>query len=319
MMNIESIHYSCGDDFCNSQTPISHAFSNWNFIETLSKATGYKNISVTIEVNGGEYIIPLLERKALGLYPIAFSLPFGLYGGISSYHTIVENRFRELIASAKQYLRMDIVIQNPFLEKELFKANMTIIHRAYAHIIHTDKHSYDELFRSVYEYKIRKNLKRAKDSGLKIISGNDEKIMSDYYSLYILSSKRWGQSRPKYSLDFFHKFLNAPYFQVKIVLYENVPVAGLVILKFESQIFCWFGAMNKEYSNMRSNDFLYDNVIHEAIDAKIPIVNFGSSGKLEGVRKFKESLGAEEIKYNIYFVGNPLVAKGLSWLMNRNG
>jgi lipid II:glycine glycyltransferase (peptidoglycan interpeptide bridge formation enzyme) len=214
---------------------------------------------------------------------------------------------------------MDIVIQNPFLEKELFKANMTIIHRAYAHIIHTDKHSYDELFRSVYEYKIRKNLKRAKDSGLKIISGNDEKIMSDYYSLYILSSKRWGQSRPKYSLDFFHKFLNAPYFQVKIVLYENVPVAGLVILKFESQIFCWFGAMNKEYSNIRSNDFLYDNVIHEAIDAKIPIVNFGSSGKLEGVRKFKESLGAEEIKYNIYFVGNPLVAKGLSWLMNRNG
>jgi hypothetical protein len=70
---------------------------------------------------------------------------------------------------------------------------------------------------------------------------------------------------------------------------------------------------------MRSNDFLYDNVIHEAIDAKIPIVNFGSSGNLKGVRKFKESLGAEEIKYNIYFVGNPIVAKGLSWLMNRNG
>jgi len=316
MMNIKNIHYSCSSDFCDSHNMEAQAFFNWDFIETLSKATGYKNTSVTIETDVGKYIIPLLERKALGIYPIAFSLPFGLYGGISSCQT---NLCRELITSARKYLRTDIVIQNPFLEEKLLKAHMAIIHRTYAHIIHTDKYSYDELFHSAYEYKIRKNLKRAKNSGLKIISGNDENIMSDYYRLYILSSKRWGQSRPKYSLDFFHKFLKAPYFEVKIVLYENVPVAGLVILKFESQTFCWFGAMNKEYSNLRSNDFLYDNVIHEAIDTKIPIVNFGSSGNLEGVRKFKESLGAEEIKYNIYFIGNPLVAKGLSWLMNRNG
>ena len=81
-MKIESIHYSCGDDFCDSQIPESRAFLNWDFIETLSKATGYKNVSVTIEANGGKYIIPLLERRALGIYPIAFSLPFGLHGGI---------------------------------------------------------------------------------------------------------------------------------------------------------------------------------------------------------------------------------------------
>jgi hypothetical protein len=317
-MNIESIHYSCSDDFCDSQTPESRAFINWDFIETLSKATGYNNVSITIKAGGNKYILPLLERKALGIYPIAFSLPFGLYGGIFSCQDINKNQFQELIICAKKYLRMDIVIQNPFLDEELLKANMAIIHKTYAHIIHTDKYSYDELFHSAYEYKIRKNLKRAKKSGLKIISGNDEKIVTDYYSLYILSSKRWGQSRPKYSLDFFQKFINAPYFQVKIVLYENVPVAGLVILKLEGQVFCWFGAMNKEYSNMRSNDFLYDNVIHEAIDDKMPIVNFGSSGDLKGVRKFKESLGAKEIKYNIYFFGNPIVAKGLSWLMNRN-
>ena len=90
MMNIESIHYSCSDDFCDSQTPRSRSLLNWDFIETLSKATGYKNISVTIETDGRKYIIPLLERQALGIYPIAFSLPFGLHGGIDR-HTEDEN------------------------------------------------------------------------------------------------------------------------------------------------------------------------------------------------------------------------------------
>jgi hypothetical protein len=82
MMKIESTHYSCSNDFYDSQIPESRAFLNWDFIETLSKATGYKNVSVTIEASGRKYIIPLLERKALGLYPVAFSLPLGLYGGI---------------------------------------------------------------------------------------------------------------------------------------------------------------------------------------------------------------------------------------------
>jgi lipid II:glycine glycyltransferase (peptidoglycan interpeptide bridge formation enzyme) len=318
MMGIESIRFSIGDDFRGSPTPESRAFFNWDFIETLSQATGYKNISITIEADGRKYILPFLERKVLGIYPIALSLPFGLYGGISSGQTMDNNLFRELTAAAKKHLGMDIIMQNPFLEKELSKTSMATLHRTYAHIIYTEKHSYDELFHSVYEYKIRKNLKRAKDSGLNIVSGNDRNIICDYYNLYILSSRRWGQSRPKYSLNFFHKFAGAHYFQVKMALYEDIPIAGLVILKFKDQSFCWFGAMNKEYANMRPNDLLYDTIIHEAIDAKIPIVNFGSSGNLPGVRKFKESLGAEEIRYTIYFNGNPIMAKGLSWLMNRN-
>ena len=65
----KSINYSCENDFSDLQTPVSLAFLNWDFIETLSQATGYKNISVTIDARGKKYILPLLDENQWDCIP----------------------------------------------------------------------------------------------------------------------------------------------------------------------------------------------------------------------------------------------------------
>ncbi|MCX5848710.1 MAG: GNAT family N-acetyltransferase [Deltaproteobacteria bacterium] len=313
MMNIESIHYSCGDDFCDSQIPVSRAFFNWDFIETLSKATGYKNISVAIEADGGKYIIPLLERKALGIYPIAFSLPFGLYGGINVSEVEL---FIELMKYIKKFLGCAIVLQNPF-DPVLPQINLPSVYRAYTHVIEFGNATYEDIFKTIFDTKLRNQIRKGEKSDLTIIEGNDEDIINAFYELYILTNLRWGKRHPKYSIDFFKAFAGKPYFGIKLSMFEGKAISAIILLKLSGQHQYWFSALNKDYSEYCPNHLLLSRAIREAIEARAEFFNFGASGKLISVKKFKESFGAKEIPYDIYYMGNPITGYALAKLMRR--
>jgi len=312
-MNIKSIHYSCGDDFCDSQIPGAQAFSNWDFIETLSKATGYKNVSVTIEANSGKYIIPLLERKALGIYPIAFSLPFGLYGGIDVSEAEL---YIELMEHIKKFLGCAIVLQNPF-DPVLPRINLPSVYRVYTHVVEFGNATYEDVFKTIFNAKLRNQIRKGEKSNLTIREGNDEDIINAFYELYVLTNLRWGKRHPKYSIDFFKAFAGKPYFEIKLSMFDEKVISAIVLLKLSGQYFYWFGALNKDYGEYCPNHLLLSRTIKEAIEARAEFFNFGASGKLFDVKKFKESFGAKEIPYDIYFMGNPLTRYTLTKLIRK--
>jgi hypothetical protein len=313
MMNIESIHYSCGDDFCDSQALGSRAFSNWDFIETLSKATGYKNVSVTIEADGGKYIIPLLERKALGIYPIAFSLPFGLYGGIDVSKAEL---YIEFMKHIKKFLGSAIVLQNPF-DSVLSRINLSSLSRAYTHIVEFGNATYEDVFKIFFDSKLRNQIRKGEKSNLTIREGNNEDIIKAFYELYVLTNKRWGKKHLKYSIDFFMAFAGKPYFEIKLSMFGRKAISAIILLKLSGQYLYWFGALNKDYGEYCPNHLLLSRTIREAIEARAEFFNFGASGKLIDVKKFKESFGAKEISYDIYFLGNRAIKCALATIMRR--
>jgi len=312
-MNIESINYSRGDDFCDSQTLESRAFFNWDFIETLSKATGYKNISVTIEADGGKYIIPLLERKAFGIYPIAFSLPFGLYGGIDVSEAEL---YIELMKHIKKFLGCAIVLQNPF-DPILPRIKLPSLCQAYTHVVEFSNATYEDIFKNIFDAKLRNQIRKGEKSNLTIREGNDEDIIRTFYELYVLTNLRWGKRHTKYSIDFFMSFAGKPYFEIKLSIFEGNVVSAIVLLKLSGQYFYWFGALNKDYGEYCPNHLLLSRTIREAIEMRAEFFNFGASGKLIDVKKFKESFGAKEISYDIYFMGNTITRYTLAKLMQR--
>ena len=313
MMNIESIHYSCGDDFCDAPAPRSRAFLNWDFIETLSKATGYKNISVTIEADGRIYIFPLLERKALGIYPIAFSLPFGLYGGLDVSETEL---YIELMKHIKKFLGCAIVLQNPF-DPVLPRINLPSVYRAYTHVVEFSNATYEDVFKTIFDAKLRNQIRKGEKSNLTIREGNDEDIINDFYELYVLTNLRWGVRHPKYSIDFFTAFAGKPYFEIKLSILEGKAISAIILLKLSSQYLYWFGALNKDYGEYCPNHLLLSQAIRAAIESRAEFFNFGASGKLIDVKKFKESFGAKEISYDIYFLGNRAIKCALATIMRR--
>jgi hypothetical protein len=313
MMNIENVHYSYRNDFYDSQIPGSQAFFNWDFIETLSKATGYKNISVTIEASGRKHVIPLLEKKTLGIYPIAFSLPFGLYGGIDVSEAEL---YIELMKHIKKFLGCAIVLQNPF-DTVLPRTNLPSLCRAYTHVVEFSNATYEDVFRTFFDSKLRNQIRKGEKSNLTITEGNDKKIINAFYELYVLTNLRWGKEQPKYSIDFFTAFAEKSYFEIKLSMFEGKAISAIVLLKLSGQYLYWFGALNKDYGEYCPNHLLLSRTIREAIEARAEFFNFGASGKLVDVKKFKESFGAKEIPYDIYFMGNTITRYALVKLMQR--
>jgi lipid II:glycine glycyltransferase (peptidoglycan interpeptide bridge formation enzyme) len=100
-----------------------------------------------------------------------------------------------------------------------------------------------------------------------------------------------------------------------LAYYQGQPAGGLVMLKFKNYYFDWFAGMNKELRSSRANDYLHADLIKESIEKGYTMINFGASADLMGVQKFKESFGAKETAYNIYFSGNLIEKAALHLIM----
>lgn len=285
---------------------------DWEFIEASSSILRRANVSVCVERGGGKYVVPLLERRVLKLYPVAESLPYGLYGGVFPLDQHLDAlAYADIIQEASGFLKMGIVFQNPFHQSVLSQTRLSAVVGDYAHMVLTEGKVYNDMLAKAFEHKMRKNIKRALQNNVTIQIGRSPELVRDFFRVYQLSNVRWGRSKPRYGLDFFRSYAEHSFFEIRVAYCGEKPAAALAMLKFRNYYFGWFGGMNKELSNTRANDLLHADLLKWSIENGIKYVNFGSSGHLAGVRKFKQSFGASEHTYKLYFVGNPVAKAAL--------
>jgi hypothetical protein len=285
------------------------ALFSFEFVEALSRATGFPNVSVRIESRGERFVLPVLRRKAFGIIPLDFSLPFGMHGSLFP-EPVDAASYGEILMAARRFLGAGLVVHNCSHRVEP-KAGVVRVATHLTHLFRTRDTSYEELFEKTFDYPIRRKIRKAEKSGLDLASGNDAAFLDTFFRLYVLSNARWGKRKLKYRHEFFRAFAGAPFLEVKVASLAGRPVAGIVVLKFPEQHLYWFGAMDAAYDKLCAPHLLLSRAIRGAIEANAGVFNFGPSGKLEGVRRFKESFRAETLEYGSYFAGNSLVARVL--------
>jgi len=293
-----------------SDTPL---LFSWQFLQLLSTATGYPNRSVVLQRGDRRFLLPVLRRRALGIYPLDFSLPFGHHGAIFP-EPAAGAEYAELIAAARRHLHTGIVLQN-CAQSAVRDAGLATIASHTTHLLHTRGTTYDQVFATTFDAKLRNQIRKAEKSSLGVVTGNDAEAIRQFYELYLLSNARWGRKTPKYPREFFEAFTGAPFFETKLALHEGRPIGGIVVLKFRDQHLYCFGAMDKAHGILCPNHLLISLALRDAIAQGTGFFNFGASGKLASVRTFKESFGAQACTYATYFAGNPLVEAALRYRM----
>ena len=285
---------------------------DWDFLQTSARVRRSKNVSLCVDTPDGRFLVPILKRRVFRLYPVGESLPFGLYGGVlPNVPGMSPGTYVSVMKAASRFLRLGIVFQNPFHQDILSQSGFAPVMDTSAHMVHTEGQVYDKMFAKVFEHKMRKNVKRAMQNNVAIRVGRSPELVHDFYRMYEVANVRWGRKEPRYPVDFFLAYANSPFCELRVAYHGDQPAAALVMLRFRNYYFGWFGAMNKELSNIRANDLLHADLIKSAIEGGVKYVNFGASRGLEGVKKFKESFGATEHSYGIYFVGNPVARAAL--------
>jgi hypothetical protein len=287
----------------------SYFFHTPAWARILEETYGGKIATRLYEIDGKEILVPMMKHKRHGFY-LYSSMEHG-YGGILSTSELSPEVFQKIlkdILSGKSLLFtmslppfVDLPVQKGIFIKEVNSE------WNYTHVLSLEK-GFEYLWKNKFKRDLKRGIMKAEGNNIKIINTNELEYFRMFYSLYENRSKVWGYNVPPHPWKFYenlHKF-GSPYVQLRLAVKDDKMIAGLITFEYSDNIFRWMNASLEEYFEYYPNNLLDKELIKYACENGFKYYNFGASGNLEGVRKFKERFGAEKVEVKQYFVQSRL-------------
>jgi lipid II:glycine glycyltransferase (peptidoglycan interpeptide bridge formation enzyme) len=116
--------------------------------------------------------------------------------------------------------------------------------------------------------------------------------------MYLDSVRRWGDNATsKYEWPLFERLAELPDQNVTLWLaeHEGIPISGALCLYSAKHVGYWSGAALESHLHLRSTSMVVYDAIRDACERGFSWFDFNPSGGHEGVRKFKEHFGCQEL------------------------
>ena len=221
--------------------------------------------------------------------------PYG-YGGFWGY---VE-KWNDLNKTYQEYCQERGYICE-FVRFELFST----YRKHYAGDVETRTHnvvrnleiSLDDIWMD-FKQKVRKNVKRATKSGLEIVVDESGKYLDDFLNIYYGTMERTkAESQFFFSRAFFERLNqmhgNYVYFHVK---YEEKIISTELVIYGADTCYSYLGGTNKDFFDLRPNDFLKYEIIKWAKKKGMKrFVLGGGYGQDDGIYQYKVCLAPKGI------------------------
>lgn len=217
----------------------------------------------------------------------------GFYGTVKDYESL--NRNYDEYCRSKYYVC-------EFVRFELFSDYY--IH--YEGVVETKTHnvvrslemSIDEIWMD-FKPKVRKNVKRANTYNLKVVIENTGEYLDDFLEIYYDTMSRSKAEQKYYFSRQFYELLNkmrdnVMYFHV---IYEGKIISTELVIYGSENAYSYLGGTNREYFELRPNDFLKFEIIKWAKDKGLKnFVLGGGYGSDDGIFQYKTCLAPHGVK-----------------------
>jgi hypothetical protein len=289
-----------------SESDDAYFFHSPFWAKIMEKTYDFRDSTKFFEVSGREILVPMMKRKKYG-FNFLHSMPFG-YGGFFSESTINSNDIKKLVN--KIIGERDLIfnfIMPPFsnLSFDFEKPLITEIKDSwnYTHILPANG-DYEHFWGSRYNRKTRRAIKKAVKNKVGIRKGDSLDDFKEYYYLYSKNSERWGYETPPDPYDLYKNMYKygSDHVDLNLAIKDNETIGGVIALNYGKNIYLWGSAFLAEFGALNPVSLLFNDIIKNAYDNGYEYVDFGESGDLSGVKKFKESFGAENIRLNRFKV-----------------
>ena len=271
----------------------------------LEETYGYRIATRLYEIEGNEVLVPMMEGKKYGL-SYYHSMPLG-YGGIFSTFDIpseaLQKILKDIVGGRRLFFNLSLPPFLSFSIQEDSNIRQVDSEWNYTHVLSLEK-GFEYLWKKKFKQTNRTAIRKAEKSDIEVLNENSLQNFREYYELYVETSKRWGYKEPPQPLRLYENMckFGLPHVQLRLAVKEDNVIAGLVSLYYGKNVFYWISAYLKEYEIYRPANLLLKDSVEQACDDGYKYYNFGASGNLEGVRKFKESFGAERVELKRYRV-----------------
>lgn len=157
--------------------------------------------------------------------------------------------------------------------------------------------SSDEIWRD-FKPKVRKNVNRARTYNLEIIQDKNGEYLDDFLHIYYSTMKRADAEDRYYFSKKFYKVINQMedniiYFHV---LYKGKIISSELVIYGAENAYSFLGGTEKEYFELRPNDFLKYQIIEWCRERGLKnFVLGGGYGKDDGIYQYKKNLAPNGI------------------------
>lgn len=283
----------------------SYFFHTPAWAKILEETYGYRIATRLYEIEGNEVLIPMMEGKKYG-FRYYNSMPLG-YGGIFSTSDIssgtLEKILKDIVGGRRLLFELSLPPFFSFSIREDSGIRQVDSEWNYTHVLSLEK-GFAYLWGKKFKNNAIKAIRKAEKRGVEVLNEDSLRNFREYYKLYVESSKRWGYKKPLHSLELYENVckFGSPHVRLKLAFKDGIVIAGLVNLNYGKNVFGWTNVYLKGYERHNPVSLLIKDSIEQACDEGYKYYNFGASGNLEGVRKFKEGFGAERIDVKSYKV-----------------
>lgn len=272
----------------------------------LEKTYGFESNTRLYDINGVEILFPLMKMKRNGLYQF-HSIPMG-YGGFFSESEISSNIVQNILDDLKKTMGIRsllcMIFFPPFFNEPLHSSSYVISNATdlnYTHILPLQG-KFEDIWKFKFSKKNRNMIRNAEKKNVEIFRGTAKSDYESYYRLYIDSANRWKNE----NIHDFKLYDELSKYDENVSLWlarvEGEIIGGIITMEYGENIISFGGASLSNYWKYSPNNLLYKYAIEYACKKHLKYFDFGQSGDLSGVRKFKESFGAEKVDLRKYVI-----------------
>jgi hypothetical protein len=257
--------------------------------------------------DGKKAIIPLARKTAYkGIVSTLISSPAGTYGGwISS--DVLEVHHACLLVDyllSRKSIRWRI---NPVdINSPVFSltgtatgmsgTGMSNISMDYTHVVDTTV-GFDAVEAAISKSNLR-SVRRAFRLGIGVFEARSEKEWADYFDIYGDTLKRWGENAASsYRSSLFERIrrIGSPSVQLRLAVYKNRPIAGVLFLKSPTHVSIWHAATRTDSLHLNPFSILAYFALEEACRTGKTWFDFNPSGGHGAVARNKERFGTVKL------------------------
>lgn len=171
--------------------------------------------------------------------------------------------------------------------------------------------SIDEIWMD-FKQKVRKNVKRANTYNLEIIIENTGEYLDDFLGIYYATMDRSNAENEYYFSRQFYELLNQMHDNIMYfhVVYEGKIVSTELVIYGSENAYSYLGGTNREYFDLRPNDFLKFEIIKWAKEKGLKnFVLGGGYGSDDGIFQYKTCLAPHGVKD--FYIGKKILNKAV--------
>jgi hypothetical protein len=174
------------------------------------------------------------------------------------------------------------------------------------HSIHLCKDP-DLIKESFHRTCVRQRIKRAQESGLRIVSGSTDADLQKFYDLHCMTRKRCSLPPQPYPFirSIWQAFAGSKRVELLLAYKEDVAVAGIILFKYKNRVSVEFLAVDAAYHNLSPVHLLFWSSIRDACLAGYGVLDFGSTSiHNKTLMNFKSHWGTQVTDLPHFFYPN---------------